>query len=122
MARAWTTAEVKYLAQHYGREPVTVIAAQLGRSDNAIRLYARKSGLSSRLCHERRHDYGNIQELIDFGYHATQIASQIGVTTKCLYNMIRDRLGGHAYAKLKRNTQLQRAAGRSFTPIYCQEQ
>ena len=117
---AWTTRDVRFLTENFGVMKSTEIAKKLVRTPNAIRTYASKLNLKSKLpynyCSENSKE---IRELIDFGYHATEIAKMMGKTTKHIYNTCRDRsdLGGKWYRKLKQNTQLQRENSGIQTPI-----
>ena len=120
MSAAWTTKEEARLGNEWGVMLATEIAVIHDRTVNAVCKRASKLGLESKMpnkyCSENSKE---IRELIDFGYHATEIAKMMGKTTKHIYNTCRDRsdLGGKWYRKLKQNTQLQRENSGIQTPI-----
>lgn len=102
----WTTTEVAYLSMRWGLEPATSIAQKLNKSVNAVCLKASKLNLKSSLPHKGTHSLAQIAELIEWGYHPTEIARELNISsTKNVYNTVRDRLGGNWYARLKQNAK-----------------
>jgi len=49
----WTDDELEYLETHYSSTPVSVIASQLGRNENAVRQKACKIGISNKTIQNR---------------------------------------------------------------------
>ena len=97
----------------YGITTSSAIGAQLQRSPNSIRVKAAKLGLKSNLSRNGT-NLNEIIEMIELGYHPTEIASNLNKSTKNIYNTVRDRLGGTLYRSLKLNAKRR---GR-MTPRY----
>lgn len=117
MARPWTATETATLRQLWGREPYRQVAQKLNRPPTAVATKASKLGLKSDLNRAPRHDYDNIKEMIEFGYHATQIAIEHNTSTKTIYNTVRDSIGSNWYKMLLKNTKLQNKEYGRRTPV-----
>lgn len=115
--KPWTTKEEKHLRYYFGLIPSEKIAKDLNRTTNSIRLKASRLKLKSSLTH-KGHDLSQLVEMIQFGMHPTEIARELNTSTKAVYNIIRDRLGGRLYTQLKLNAKRK---GR-MRPIYPREQ
>ena len=102
--RPWTTLEDRYIRDNYGTAKVSEIAIHLGRSENAVRLYANRIGLKSSLPHKSPTRLV-LQAMIQEGHHPTVIAYTLGKSTKGVYNSVRDQLGGNWYYTLKLNAR-----------------
>ena len=111
MAKHWTTTDHRYIKENYGSLLVSEIAEHLGRSENAVRLYASKHGFESKLYHQSKKRL-KLQAMVQAGHHPTVIAYMMGTTTKAIYNSVRDQLGGNWYYTLKHNA---RTIGRMTT-------
>lgn len=99
----WTNKEDTYLRTNYGVRPVKEMSVTLGRTENSIRLRAKKIGLKSAIPHKPNDDIEILKDLIWRGYHPTHIAVYLKVSTKCIYNRTRDTLGEQMYKMLLSN-------------------
>lgn len=98
----WKTTEVAYLRKYWGIQHASDIAETLGRSVMAVNMKATRLGLKSSLARQGQ-NLAELIELIEFGYHPTEIARSLNKSTKNIYNTTRDRLGGQLYKRLKQN-------------------
>lgn len=119
--KPWTAKEEKQLRKEWGVLLADEVAKKHGRSVNSVTKHASKMGLKSKLT--RWNAAGNskeLKELIEFGYCATDIAKQLGKTTKNIYNTVRDRkdISPKWYRMLLKNTKLQTENRGVITPVY----
>lgn len=105
--RPWTTLDERKIKESWGQRPAVMIAKELGRSLNAVRLKASKLDLKSTLPHIPEIPKEELLELLDLGYHPSRIAAELGKSTDWVYKTYQHRkdLTKHHYNKLLRNAQ-----------------
>lgn len=118
--RYWKTTEVAQLKELWGKKPYQEIAQMLGRSNDSVLIKASRLKLESqRWVKHPKMTEAALRDLLDKGYHATQIAEHFNTSTKSVYNTIDARFPETLYLQLLRNTRTyNQEHGRILSPRY----
>lgn len=103
--RPWTTSEHKTVNYHYGFTPLATLARALGRTENAVRMYARKLGLEGHNGRFTRRtvDRARLRTLIEAGHSSTEIAQMIGTDPRNVRRIATRELSGQHMRQLRAN-------------------